>query len=136
LVRVRTEQRREVLAGQSQNRGRSSGRVWQRDSLVCSSIGAKSKEKKHLGSEIDQIKSNGDLGKKGDGKIWSKVESWNPKKRKIEKVSNIRLEEVKLPFGWFLVWFLFRCVQLKSWFCQDQSGKKRKEEEEVRLGLE
>jgi hypothetical protein len=48
---------------------------WQRDSLVCSSIGAKSKEKKHLRSEINQIKSNGDLGKKGDGKIWSKVES-------------------------------------------------------------
>jgi hypothetical protein len=118
LVRVRKEQRREVLAGQSHNRTeeRSLAGVGQRDSLVCSSSGAKSRDTKHLGSEINQIKSNGDLGKKGDGKIWSKVESGQgrggfrpgsidlsgleiPKERKIEKVSNIRLEEVKLPFG-------------------------------------
>jgi hypothetical protein len=73
----RTEERREVLAGQSHNRTeeRSSGRVGRRDSLVCSSSRAKSGDKKHLGSEINQIKSNGDLGKDGDGKIWSKVES-------------------------------------------------------------
>jgi hypothetical protein len=77
LVRVITEQRREVLAGQSHNRTEEKfWQGWQRDSLVCSSSGAKSREKKHLGSEINQIKSNGDLGKKGegDGKIWSKVE--------------------------------------------------------------
>jgi hypothetical protein len=41
--------------------------------LICFSNGAKSRRK----SIWDQksIKSNGDLGEKGDGKIWSKVES-------------------------------------------------------------
>jgi hypothetical protein len=126
LVRVITEQRKEVLVGKSHNRTeeRSSGRSeseqrekfwqgWQRDSLVCSSSGAKSRDKMHLRSEINHIEWNGDLGKK----IWSKVESGqgvgeafemaqlicqvlkSQKERKMEKVGHIRFEEVKLPFG-------------------------------------